>query len=326
MSLLETIKKFKDTRILVIGDLILDRFIWGRVNRISPEAPVPVVDVESQNYALGGAANVASNIVSLGGSATVMGIVGRDRAAERIRAILAEQDIDFMAIEDKRPTTVKTRVIAHNQQVVRFDQESREKLAGRSLKSMLSGIEEAVKAHDAVIVSDYKKGVVTRQTIQRILDSARRRFVAVDPKVGHFHLYKGASLITPNLKEAAEGSGVEITDEGTLVKAGKALMRKAGKSVLLTRGEDGMSLFEEGRVSHIPTLAKHVYDVTGAGDTVIATYAMAQAAGAQTVDSAVIANHAAGIVVAEVGTATATQAQLRQSIKSLKIKIETESI
>jgi D-beta-D-heptose 7-phosphate kinase/D-beta-D-heptose 1-phosphate adenosyltransferase len=239
MGLMEILKEFKSRRVLVIGDLILDSFIWGTVNRISPEAPVPVVDVEDQNFALGGAANVASNIVSLGGNATVMGIVGLDRAAERIRNILSGKGIDFMSIEDKRPTTVKTRVIAHNQQVVRFDQESREKLSGRSLRAMLSGMESAIKEHDAVIVSDYMKGVVTKQAVEGILKAAGGKFVAVDPKVGHFHLYKGASLITPNLKEASEGSGVEIRDMASLKKAGKALMRKFSKAVLITRGEEG---------------------------------------------------------------------------------------
>jgi len=326
MSLLDLIKSFDQRRILVIGDLILDCFIWGAVERISPEAPVPVVDVRSKTYALGGAANVASNIVSLGGRATVMGIVGRDRPAERIAELLGSQGISLMAIEDRRPTTVKTRVIAHNQQVVRFDQESREKLNGRSLKAMLERVEEAVGQHDAVIVSDYKKGVVTRQAIERIIKAAGRKFVAVDPKVGHFHLYKGVSLITPNLKEASEGSGVEIRDEATFIKAGKALMRKTGRNVLVTRGEGGMSLFEKGSVSHIPTIAKHVYDVTGAGDTVIAVLTMAHASGASLVDAAVVSNHAAGIVVGEVGTATATPEGLRRSLKTLKIKIETEKI
>lgn len=323
---MEILKEFENRRILVIGDLILDRFIWGKVNRISPEAPVPVVDVVDQNFALGGAANVARNIVSLGGGATVMGIVGLDRAAERIRNMLSASGIDFHSIEDKRPTTVKTRVIAHNQQVVRFDQESREKLSGRSLRAMLSGIEKSVKEHDAVIVSDYMKGVVTKQAIERILKAAGRKFVAVDPKVGHFHLYKNVSLTTPNLKEASEGSGIEIHDIPSLKKAGKALMRKTSKSVLITRGEDGMSLFEKGKVSHIPTLAKHVYDVTGAGDTVIAVLAMAYASGASLVDASVISNHAAGIVVGEVGTATATPEGLRRSLKALKIKVETENI
>jgi len=326
MGLIEILKEFKSRRVLVIGDLILDRFIWGRVNRISPEAPVPVVDVEDQNFALGGAANVASNIVALGGNATVMGIVGLDRAAERIRDILSGQDIDFLSIEDKRPTTVKTRVIAHNQQVVRFDQESRDKLGGRSLKAMLSGIDSAIKEHDAVIISDYKKGVITKQAVERIIKAAGSKFVAVDPKVGHFHLYKGVSLITPNLKEASEGSGVEIKDEASLKKAGKALMRKCCKSVLITRGEGGMSLFEKGRVSHIPTMAQHVYDVTGAGDTVIAVLTMAYASGATLVDAAVIANHAAGIVVGEVGTATATPEGIRRSLKGVRIRIETESL
>lgn len=324
MDLLSTLGMFRRKRILVIGDLILDRYIWGRVSRISPEAPVPVVDVTHDTFVLGGAANVAHNIVALGGQATVAGVVGRDMAAEMLGELLKERRMEFFAVKDQRPTTVKTRVIAHNQQVVRFDHENRDRLVGRVLKELVSYVEDAVPEHDAVVLSDYRKGVISADVMRAVAGASRgRKFVVVDPKVGHFHLYKGVSLITPNLMEAAQGSGVEIRDEKTMIRAGRTLLNKlALGSVLITRGEEGMSLFQKGGVSHIPALARRVFDVTGAGDTVVAAFALARAAGASLEDSAVLANHAAGIVVGEVGTAVATPARIRQSIKSAKITIE----
>jgi D-beta-D-heptose 7-phosphate kinase/D-beta-D-heptose 1-phosphate adenosyltransferase len=323
MKLLQLLKNFKNRKILVIGDLVLDRYVRGNVSRISPEAPVPIVDVTEVEFTLGGAANVADNIVSLGGKATVTGVVGNDRAAETIKELFQTRGINFVAVEDRRPTTVKTRVIAHDQHVVRFDQENRQKISGRSLKSIINYIEELIPGHDAVIVSDYMKGVVTADVMRAIGRVSGKKFVAVDPKVGHFHLYKGVSLVTPNLKEASQGAGIEITDENTLLRAGAKLIRKLGcKAVLLTRGKDGMSLFQDSGLIHIPTMARKVYDVTGAGDTAIAAFVLAHAAGAVMEEAAVIANHAAGIVVEEVGTATATQARLSQSIKKSKLKLE----
>jgi D-beta-D-heptose 7-phosphate kinase/D-beta-D-heptose 1-phosphate adenosyltransferase len=324
MELLPVLKKFGNRKILVIGDLILDRYIWGKVSRISPEAPVPVVDVSGDSFMLGGAANVASNIVSLGGQATVLGIVGKDLAAAKMEEMLREKGITFLAIEDKRPTTVKTRVIAHSQHVVRFDQENKDRASGKALKGLLAFIDEALPEYDAVLVSDYRKGVVT-PSLMKVLASAARKgsFVAVDPKVGHFSLYKGMSVITPNRMEASHGADVEIKDEKTLIRAGtKLLKRLALKAVLITRGEAGMCLFQRGGIINIPTLARKVFDVTGAGDTVIGTLTLAHAAGASLEEAAVIANHAAGIVVGEVGSATATQARIRQSIKVSKLKIE----
>ncbi len=324
MDLLSVIKKFRDHSVLVIGDLVLDQYVWGRVSRISPEAPVPVVDVTGETFKLGGAANVANNIVSLGGRATVMGVVGRDRAAETMENLLTEQGIVFLAVEDKRPTTVKTRVIAHSQQVVRFDQENRDYISGKVLKNILKNIEEAVDEHDAVIISDYKKGVVNREVVNAVVRAAgAKQFVAVDPKTGHFHLYKGVSLITPNLLEASQGSGMEISDEKTLIRAGKKLIEKLGlKSLLITRGEDGMSLFHGREAVHIPSLARKVYDVTGAGDTVVSAFTLAYASRATLEEAAVISNHAAGIVVGEVGTACASPEKLRQSIKASNLKTE----
>lgn len=325
MSFAEIIRSFRNKRVLIIGDLILDHYIFGKVSRISPEAPVPVVDVERETFLLGGATNVANNIIALGGQASIAGIIGADSAGRALRELLDEKGVSTQGvIEDRRPTTVKTRVIAHNQQVVRFDHEDRKRLEGRSLEQFLAHVKSALKEHDAVIVSDYKKGIVSAALIKALIRYGKQNsaFIAVDPKVGHFHFYKNVSIITPNLLEASQGSGVEIRDEASLMKAGKMLMsRLSCGAVLITRGEEGMSLFERDaskavKVTHIPTVAKKVFDVTGAGDTVIAALSLARTAGASLKDAAIIANHAAGIVVAEVGTAVATPDTLLKSLKT----------
>ncbi len=303
--------------ILVIGDLILDHYIWGRVNRISPEAPVPVVEVTRESFLLGGAANVAHNIVSLGGRASVIGINGQDIAGEALLNILRKKGVDCEGIfTENRPTTVKTRVIAHNQQVVRFDREDRKYVDGKILKGILSYINSVLLQYDAVIISDYQKGMISAELIKDIVMKTKRKgmFIAVDPKVGHFDFYKGVSLITPNVMEASAGSDIDIRDDKTLLLAGKSLMKKLScKAVLITRGEQGMSLFEKNKTTHIPTVARKVYDVTGAGDTVISAFTLAYASGVKMEEAAVIANHAAGIVVGEVGTAVATAEQLLKS-------------
>jgi D-beta-D-heptose 7-phosphate kinase/D-beta-D-heptose 1-phosphate adenosyltransferase len=323
MGFAKLIQAFRQKNILIIGDIILDRYIFGKVSRISPEAPVPVVDVASESFLLGGAANVANNIIALGGKVTVAGVVGKDRAGDVTRELLKASGISSDGIiEDSRPTTVKSRVIAHNQQVVRFDREDRRKLEGKSLEIFLKYIKGVLPQFDAVIISDYQKGVVTAALVKAVVKFAKQKriFVAVDPKVGHFHLYKNVSIITPNLMEASQGSGIEIKDEKSLLRAGKALLfRISCASVLITRGEEGMSLFERDsakgiKVTHIPTVAVKVFDVTGAGDTVIAAFTLAHAAGASLRDSAIISNHAAGIVVGEVGTAVATPETLIQSL------------
>jgi D-beta-D-heptose 7-phosphate kinase/D-beta-D-heptose 1-phosphate adenosyltransferase len=317
MNMQRIIKDFRKRKILVIGDIILDHYIWGQVNRISPEAPVPVVEVTRENLLLGGAANVANNIVSLGADAAVIGINGEDIAGEALKSILEQKGVDCNGLfTENRPTTVKTRVIAHNQQVVRFDREDSKYVDGRILKGILSHIHAILNNYDAVIISDYKKGMITEDLVKGILKKTKSKnmFVAVDPKVGHFDFYKGVSLITPNLMEAALGAGMEIMDDISLTKAGQALLKKLSlKAVLITRGEQGMSLFEKNKVTHIPTVAQKVYDVTGAGDTVISAFTLAYSSGADMADSAIIANHAAGIVVGEVGTAVASSEQLLKS-------------
>jgi len=319
MDYREILRAFGKKKILIIGDLILDKYIWGKVNRISPEAPVPVVEVSKEEFLLGGAANVAHNIVSLGSHATIVGMAGSDAAGEIIVRMLNERHVDHGGIFfGSRPTTVKTRIIAHNQQVVRFDRETKDGVGTKVLQQMLEYIRGAVRTHDAVIISDYKKGVICPRLVKEILKytKARKLFVAVDPKIGHFHWYKKVSLITPNVTEASIASGIEIRDEKTLLRAGRALLKKIqSDAILVTRGESGMSLFRKDKVIHIQTAARNVYDVTGAGDTVIAAFTLSHAAGAPLEEAAVIANHAAGIVVGEVGTAVVTKDQLSKSFR-----------
>jgi rfaE bifunctional protein kinase chain/domain len=322
MTYRKILSEFKKKKIFVIGDLILDRYIWGKVNRISPEAPVPVVEVTDEEFLLGGASNVANNILSLGGRATIVGVAGNDRAGEILMEMLEKKGIQCGGVFlSQRHTTVKTRVIAHNQQVVRFDKEVKDKIEGKVFMQLGEYIRRTLQGHDAVIISDYKKGIVSSELVREIIKYSRPEniFVSVDPKVGHFQYYKNVSLITPNVMEASVASGIEIKDEKSLINAGKSLLKKIScEAVLITRGEHGISLFRKDKVIHIPTVARNVYDVTGAGDTVIATFTIAYAAGATMEEAAVIANHAAGIVVGEVGTAVVTQEKLIQSFKTCR--------
>ncbi|MBZ0220314.1 MAG: D-glycero-beta-D-manno-heptose-7-phosphate kinase [Candidatus Methylomirabilis sp.] len=318
------IEKFKRARILVVGDLIMDHFIWGKVKRISPEAPVPVVEVTSESIMLGGAANVVNNIHSLGGRSLVTGVIGNDSDGKKLVASLKGKGIPAEGIvtDRKRPTTIKTRIIAHHQQVVRFDRELRDKIDPEATDKVLKYIKKAARAADIVVVSDYAKGLVT----QRLMDETNSlcldmgRPVAVDPKVEHFDFYRGSTIVTPNNLEASQGSGIEITNNESLHRAGQALFGRLGcQALLITRGENGMSLFEPGRETHIPTVAQEVFDVSGAGDTVISALALALAAGASYREAAVLANFAAGVVVGKIGTATLTPAELlKAAITNLK--------
>lgn len=311
---------FEGKRIVVLGDLMLDEFIWGRVRRISPEAPVPVVEVDRQTVALGGAGNVVSNLVALGATPTPIGVIGSDAGAERLRSAFGDLgvSVDRLVVDAARPTTVKTRIIAHNQQVVRTDRESRAPIADavedRVVKAFLGEIEAA----DAVVVSDYGKGLLTSGLLSHALSAARERelIVCLDPKMRSFVHYQPVTVITPNNQEAAEASGIPIEDEDALVEAGRKLLASIDcRAVLVTRGEEGMTLFTSGGVvTHIPTVAREVYDVTGAGDTVIGTLALALASGASLEEAARLANHAAGVVVGKVGTASVTREELLATI------------
>jgi D-glycero-beta-D-manno-heptose-7-phosphate kinase len=314
--------RFPDRQVLIVGDLMLDVFVWGDVQRISPEAPVPVVDVRDETQLLGGTANVANNVASLGGKAVVAGVVGNDHSGREVVRMLRKVGVptEGLIVEDRRPTTVKTRIIAQNQQVVRYDRELRRPLQKASLDKLVEYVEERSTSAGALIVSDYAKGVVTPDLMDAVrrLDLPARFPVIVDPKIEHTELYRRVTLVTPNHHEASRMSGIEITDSDSLVAAGRKLLRHLQcESVLITRGRDGMALFDQtGEMTTIPTVARRVYDVTGAGDTVIATLALGLVAGLTTTEAALLANIAAGIVVGEVGTAVVTAERLLEAIQN----------
>jgi D-beta-D-heptose 7-phosphate kinase/D-beta-D-heptose 1-phosphate adenosyltransferase len=316
-------KKFGGTGILVIGDLMVDQYIWGKVKRISPEAPVPVVEVEKENLLLGGSANVAHNVLSLGGKVFITGTVGRDDTGKILINKLLEKgfNTDGIVIDGNRPTTVKTRVIAHSQQVVRFDREIKSDISKPTLSLILEYVTSCLPDIKGIIISDYSKGLITKTLIKKLLNLTKSKiFIAVDPKIGHFDYYKGASLITPNVNEASFASSIDIKDDKTLAEAGNTLLKKLQcRAVIITRGDEGMSLFEKsGKSTHIPTCAREVYDVSGAGDTVISALTLCHSAGAALEDAAIIANHAAGVVVGKVGTAVATQKEILENMKTCK--------
>lgn len=314
------IQRFPQASVLVVGDLILDHYIWGRVNRISPEAPVPVVHVESESLKLGGAANVYNNILSLGGQADLCGVIGADESG---RLLLKELGLrrpgrGGVIIDADRPTTRKSRVIAHNQQVVRYDVERRTELKAALQRRIVRYVESRLQELSCLVVSDYAKGVVTAFLMAELtrLAALHRIPIIVDPKVEHFSYYKGVTVITPNHLEAAQAAGVHGEDDQTIDEAGAMIRQRLGcQSVLITRGERGMSLYEaDGARWHIPTRARQVYDVTGAGDTVVGTLALALSTGASMREAATLANYAAGIVVGMVGTATVTPQQLSDAL------------
>jgi D-beta-D-heptose 7-phosphate kinase/D-beta-D-heptose 1-phosphate adenosyltransferase len=315
------IERFPRSRILVVGDVMIDQYVWGKVSRISPEAPVPVVNVNRETMLLGAAANVASNIRALGGEVGICGVIGHDDAGRQLLHLLRGAGIaaDGLMTEQGRPTTIKTRVIAHHQQVVRFDRETKDRISRETHRRIFEHIAERTAGGlDAIVISDYCKGVVTKELVRDIVRMARKRgiIVSVDPKVSHFGIYNGVTILTPNVNEASTGARIEIEDDESLHRAGTTLLKRLScEAVLITRGEHGMSLFERsGRITHIPTVAREVFDVTGAGDTVISTLTLAMAAGANTVDAARLSNYAAGIVVGVVGTSTVTPERLKESI------------
>jgi len=304
------------TRVIVFGDLILDEFLWGTVDRISPEAPVPVVWVERESAMPGGAANVASNIAALGGQPFLVGVVGDDPAGHRLRRLLSDQGMDTsgIVVDRTRPTTIKTRVVAHHQQVVRIDRERATSIDRGLGQQCLAALTGQLAAAHGVIIEDYGKGVVTPALIRAVIEAAKRarRVIAVDPKQEHIAYYRGVTALTPNRQEAAQAARLPITDRAGLLKVGRRLMQRLKpESLLITLGEDGMCLFERrGTVTEIPTVAREVFDVSGAGDTVIAVLTLLRASGASSVEAARIANAAAGVVVGKVGVAVCTREEL----------------
>ena len=311
----EILRNLRDRYVLVLGDVMLDEFVWGDVTRISPEAPVPVVDVRRESIHLGGAANVLANLVALGARGSVVGVVGNDAAGERLQTGLRElgtQD-GCLIVDESRPSTTKTRIIAHSQLVVRTDRESRIPVTAKIEEKIVSCLKDALRQADAFVVSDYDKGVVTPRILREILPVAYERVpVLIDPKLRNFNSYRPATLVTPNHFEALRMSDTEDTSDDGSHYAAKVIRAKLGcDAVLITRGDRGMMLLEgNGEPVYVETAAREVYDVTGAGDTVIAALASALATGATMLEAAALANHAAGIVVGKVGTATATADEL----------------
>lgn len=316
------IAQFRRARVLVVGDLMLDEFVWGKVTRISPEAPVPVVWVQRESTMPGGAANVANNISALGGAVSIVGVVGGDRWGQALMKGLEARAIDVSGIiRDGRPTTVKTRVIAHNQQVVRVDREQTAALSARIVDQLIAAVSKRLSDNDAIVIEDYGKGVIARKLLEVIVPLARakRKIITVDPKQEHFDLYRGVTCLTPNRSEAGEAVGYPLETDADVRRAGRDILKRLkAEALLITLGEDGMLLFERGgRQVHIPTVAQEVFDVAGAGDTVIGAFTLALASGASLEGAARIANYAAGIVVGKVGVAVVTPDELRNKLASM---------
>ena len=311
-------------KVLIIGDLMLDHYLMGDVDRISPEAPVPVVNVTKESVVVGGAGNVARNIAKLGGSPLLISAVGDDRDGSLLDELCNKAGLDTRMIRDaNRPTTKKTRIIAHNQQVVRVDQELVAPLSGGAHDELFSILESVVHDYPVIILSDYGKGFISQAFMDRFMQLVAscksRPLVLVDPKTVNYDLYQGVDLLTPNTKEAGEGAGMTVSDKESVLEAGEALFNRLNcNNLLITLGPDGMALFEgKDTVRHIPTFARKVYDVTGAGDTVIATTALALSAGLDLLTACTLANYAAGVVVAQVGAATTSPEEVLESVEEL---------
>ncbi len=306
-------------RIAVVGDLMLDRYLWGTVTRISPEAPVPIVEVDYESSRLGGAANVANNIKSLGGIPILIGVAGNDPAAGILRSIMEENGFptEGVIVDERRPTTVKTRVIAHNQHVVRIDQEAKHDISPFLQQQVLAYLRSQIYSIDAMIIEDYNKGVIANDLIAPLIQLANdyRKTVTVDPKFNNFFEFKNVTVFKPNRQEVEEALGMKFYNEKIVEEAGKILLEKLNaRYVLLTRGEKGMSLFErEGNATHMPTKALEVADVSGAGDTVISTLTMVLAGGGSIQEAATLANYAGGVVCGEIGIVPITLDGLTQA-------------
>jgi len=306
-------------RVAVVGDVMLDQFLYGAVERISPEAPVPVVEVEREVFLLGGAANVVHNLRALGAEVELFGVVGRDALAEQLRGELQRLGVACAGLleVDDRPTAVKTRVIAQHQQVVRFDRERRGALTPEATRALLVCLEERLSHLDAVVVSDYGKGVISASFMVPLVAAARAAgvLVSVDPKPVNTRHYRGVTVVTPNTKETESMAGTPARTDEEAVAAGRRLLGELdAQAILVTRGDRGMTLVERsGDVTHIPTRARDVFDVTGAGDTAISVLSLAWAAGADAKQAACLANLAAGVVVGKLGTAVVSPEELRHA-------------
>ncbi|HEX7573817.1 MAG TPA: D-glycero-beta-D-manno-heptose-7-phosphate kinase [Bacteroidota bacterium] len=323
----ELLGNFSGKRVAVIGDLMLDRYYWGSVHRVSPEAPVPVVEVDTESVRFGGAANVANNIQALGGRAFLIGLVGDDHPGGMFRKMLSDQGLDTggIVIDSARPTTIKTRVIAAGQHVVRIDNESKQDCPELLRTRLIDAVRSNIRSLDGIIIEDYNKGVVTRDLIHAVIAAANEhgKPVTVDPKFNNFFEYKNVTVFKPNRREVEETLGGKLKTVVEVERAGKSLLESLNaRNVLLTRGEEGMSLFQsEGTVTHFPTTAGEVQDVSGAGDTVIATLTMALVAGGGITESCILANCAGGVVVGAVGIVPILPEQLlRAALRNMDMR------
>lgn len=321
--MLDTLKKittqFSSKKIIVLGDVMIDKYIWGKVNRISPEAPVQIVDVEKETQVPGGAANVANNIAAFGAEPLLIGVVGRDNAKAGLVYELKKREITCSLIEDDRPTTQKVRVMGHNQQLLRIDYETKQEITKNVEKKIVEVMQKNLKRYEAVIISDYAKGIITKSLMDSVVKMCReqKKIIIVDPKTKNPHMYEGVDYITPNTKEAEMLSGREARTDDELLNIGNYLVGETKANILITRGEKGMAMFEreKNRVIFMPTKAKQVVDVTGAGDTVVAAFALSMCSGANSKEAMIIANHAAGVSIGKVGTATVSLEELEIDIK-----------
>ena len=315
----QLVEQWRGRRVLVVGDLMLDRYLRGSVHRISPEAPVPIVAVEEETLVPGGAANVACNIAALGGKPTVLGVIGGDREGHNLLSLLEQRGVivDKIIVSPDRPTSVKTRVVAAGQQIVRVDNERNGALPDDVAADLRKTAGRLMDDVEAAVLSDYAKGVLEPGNIRAVLDAAatRGKPTVVDPKEAHFASYAGATVVTPNHHEAGAAVHRKVKDEESLAEIGRELLTLMGsRNLLITCGEKGMALFtQDGRVVRIPTVAREVFDVTGAGDTVVATLVLALAGGANLQDAAVVANLAAGIKVGKHGTATVSPEEILEN-------------
>lgn len=320
-KLKQAIARFKNKNVLVVGDLVLDHYIFGKVDRISPEAPVPVVWANRENFVCGGAANVGLNLVSLGAKVSLCGVLGKDHFGKVLFSLIEKSGIrsNLIVNAKNRPTTLKTRIIAQHQQIVRLDWESVEFLTYETSRLMFEKISKNIDKFDAIIIEDYGKGVINPNLVGDLvkLCTRKKKIVTVDPKEEHLDYYKNVTSLTPNLKEAQAAANMKIRSKDEISLLGKAIMQRLNpKSLLITLGEDGMILFADSSYYHIPTTALEVFDVTGAGDTVISAFTLALACGASFYNAALISNFAAGIVVEKLGAATTNTKELLQRINA----------
>jgi D-beta-D-heptose 7-phosphate kinase/D-beta-D-heptose 1-phosphate adenosyltransferase len=324
MNISSIIERFSKLRIFVVGDVMLDHYIWGKVKRISPEAPVPVLKVSDENFSPGGAANVARNLRSLGASVDIFGVIGNDPEGERLLRLLKQIEIDSKGIilDPKRTTTTKTRLIAESQQITRIDREGTDPISDELESKIMTLLSKSVEEDvpHGIIISDYAKGLITKDLSNEIIQLGKRKgiFIAVDPKGKDFSKYKGTNVITPNQKETEEACGFQIEDEKTLKKAVEVITRQTeAEGVLITRGKHGISFYVKGtEIKTIPSEAREVFDVTGAGDTVVSTFTLSYLSSRSWEDSVKIANTAAGIVVGRIGAATVTQRELLEHFEN----------